>query len=412
MRRTAIDKAGAIGLPLVGVALTALFIATAQTKSDDSSQAVLISKGGSFAITGNARGLYPRPQDALRRDRLQPQRLCHQGHVDPRQRRERRRVCADEPRRRQFPRLAAGRRQAEAPSLASDRHAPERARRMHGSKVQAHLLRQGGEVIRRALVLAAIVLAACSALAPGTAQAGWSPSGSGSGYAKAQVVPAGSTPAASVSNRDVTVTWSASTPRRRRRGRICGQALQRLDRRAADHRRGLYGDDRGARLHGDGVPPGSWRYTVTPLIQGWVGGESAKSSTAAVSSPTLSFTSSTTITSLPTTLNGTVASFAAERPSPSGSTTPAAARSSREAPRRPRFPAAGARASAWPFRSAWPTARTPSTRSGAAARPRERDHRSRRHAGPYDRWRGDREDPRRNCRLHQTGRDVLRVRRT
>ena len=59
MRRTAIDKAVAIGLPLVGVALTALFIATAQTNGDDSSQAVLISRGGSFAITGNARGLYP-----------------------------------------------------------------------------------------------------------------------------------------------------------------------------------------------------------------------------------------------------------------------------------------------------------------------------------------------------------------
>lgn len=167
-------------------------------------------------------------------------------------------------------------------------------------------------MIRRALVLAAIVLAACSALAPGTAQAGWSSSGSGSGYAKAQVVPAGSTPAASVSNRDVTVSWSASTlPGGAgvggyvvKRYNASTDALQTIG-------AGCTGTIAALACTETAVPPGSWRYTVTPLIQGWVGGESAKSSTAAVSSPTLSFTSPTTITSLPTTLNGTVTSYAA-----------------------------------------------------------------------------------------------------
>lgn len=61
MRRTVIDKAGAIGLPLMGAALlAALLIAVAQARGDGSSQAVLTSsKGGSFAIKGNVGGLYP-----------------------------------------------------------------------------------------------------------------------------------------------------------------------------------------------------------------------------------------------------------------------------------------------------------------------------------------------------------------
>jgi len=50
-----------MGVPLLGVAvLAALVIATAQAKGDDSGQAVLASsKGGSFTIKGDARGLYP-----------------------------------------------------------------------------------------------------------------------------------------------------------------------------------------------------------------------------------------------------------------------------------------------------------------------------------------------------------------
>ena len=57
------------------------------------------------------------------------------------------------------------------------------------------------------------------------------------------------------------------------------------------------------------MAPGSWRYTVTPLKQNWVGGESAKSATATVNAPSLTFSSSTTIDSLPRTLSGSVASY-------------------------------------------------------------------------------------------------------
>jgi hypothetical protein len=61
MRRRVIDKAGAIGLPLLGVAvLAALAIATAQAKDGNPRQAVSTSsKGGAFAIRGNVTGLYP-----------------------------------------------------------------------------------------------------------------------------------------------------------------------------------------------------------------------------------------------------------------------------------------------------------------------------------------------------------------
>jgi hypothetical protein len=57
------------------------------------------------------------------------------------------------------------------------------------------------------------------------------------------------------------------------------------------------------------VPGGTWRYTVAPVKSNWVGAESSQSSNAAVASPSLSFSSSTTVTALPTTLSGTIAAF-------------------------------------------------------------------------------------------------------
>ena len=161
------------------------------------------------------------------------------------------------------------------------------------------------------LVLSAVLAVAGLALAPALAQAGWTSSGAGSGTAKAQVMPTGQTPTVSVSNRDVTVSWGASTlpggvP-------VGGYVVKRYD-AGTDALQTIgascTGTVSGLTCTETIVPPGSWRYTVTPVKQGWVGGESAKSSTATVSSPTLGFTSPTTISSLPATLNGNVANFA------------------------------------------------------------------------------------------------------
>jgi hypothetical protein len=57
------------------------------------------------------------------------------------------------------------------------------------------------------------------------------------------------------------------------------------------------------------VPSGAWRYTVTPVQGGWTGSESAQSASVTVQSPGLSFTSSTTVTSLPATLNANLTSL-------------------------------------------------------------------------------------------------------
>ena len=156
------------------------------------------------------------------------------------------------------------------------------------------------------LVLAvAVVLAAL----PATAVATWSDGAAGNAAAKAIALPAGATPAASVSGRSVTVSWSpttigaGATPD--------GYVVKR------------YGADDQPRTVGDGcagtvsattctesaVLAGEWRYTVAPRRGNWIGAESAFSAVATVEAPALSFTSST-VSTLPATLSGTLANFA------------------------------------------------------------------------------------------------------
>jgi hypothetical protein len=164
--------------------------------------------------------------------------------------------------------------------------------------------------LRGAVVLATLLLVASSAMAPGAARAGWASSVSGSAYSKAQVMPTGSTPAVSVSNRDATVTWSASTFVGG--AAVGGYAVERYE-ASTDALQavgaGCSGTITALACTEMDVPPGSWRYTVTPILEGWIGGESAKSSTAVVTPPTLTFTSPTPVTSLPAPLEGTVAGY-------------------------------------------------------------------------------------------------------
>src|SRR5919202_1061616 len=57
------------------------------------------------------------------------------------------------------------------------------------------------------------------------------------------------------------------------------------------------------------VPGGTWKYAVTPVRSNWTGTEGPQSASVTVASPSLTFSSSTSVTSLPTTLNGTIAAF-------------------------------------------------------------------------------------------------------
>lgn len=158
----------------------------------------------------------------------------------------------------------------------------------------------------RAILIGTAIAAAAN---PAAATAAWTHSGSGTPTAKAVSMPTGSTPTASVSNRSVTVSWSASTMPGG--GAVSGYVVKRYDTggNAQTIGSGCSGTIAALTCTETSVPGGTWKYTVTPLKANWMGFEGSMSSGATVSSPSLSFSSSTTVTSLPTTLNGTIAAF-------------------------------------------------------------------------------------------------------
>jgi hypothetical protein len=160
--------------------------------------------------------------------------------------------------------------------------------------------------MRARAVIAATV--AAFALLSSAAQASWTPAGAGGGSARAKALPAVAQPTATVSGRNVAVSWSAPTGG----APPSGYSIRVY---AAD------GSERaiGAACAGtvastgcteQGVQPGAWRYTVTPVIGNWAGGESDASSAASVGSPTLSLTPAT-VASLPATLTGQLSNYRA-----------------------------------------------------------------------------------------------------
>ncbi len=143
--------------------------------------------------------------------------------------------------------------------------------------------------------------------AAGAADAAWqTASGGGSAYAKARSVAAGSTPTASVSNRNVTVSWSAtggSVP-------VDGYVVRRFDTGGAEASVGssCSGTINALSCTETNVAPGSWRYTITPVRQNWQGAQSAQSTAVTVNAPALNLTT-TSFTVLRATTGGTIQSF-------------------------------------------------------------------------------------------------------
>ena len=140
-------------------------------------------------------------------------------------------------------------------------------------------------------------------------------------------MPAGGQPSASASNRSVTVSWSATSfaggPA------VAGYVVKRYSTGGALQTigAGCAGTVSALSCAETAVPPGNWRYTVTPKHGNWLGAESAQSTAVTVASPSLSFSSPTTLTSLPATLAGSIASFVPGQTVTTASTTPARARS-------------------------------------------------------------------------------------
>jgi hypothetical protein len=156
---------------------------------------------------------------------------------------------------------------------------------------------------RVAGILLGLVVAASL---PAVATANWNVSGSGRGYSRAQALPSGNLPSATVSGRSVTVSWSASSGA----APVSGYVVKRYDTNGVAQAIGsaCSGIITALTCTEQAAPGGQWRYTVAPANNNWRGTESGQSAAVTVASPSLSLTPAT-VTSLPTQLSGQVANF-------------------------------------------------------------------------------------------------------
>ena len=162
---------------------------------------------------------------------------------------------------------------------------------------------------RRSRFLVVLTFVVLVLALPGVAFAAWKTTGAGSGYARAPIVSAGNKPTATVSGRNVTVSWAASTAGS---ASVSLYKITRYD--SATHTAQTIGSTCSGTVSGltcteAAVAPGSWQYTVTPKIGLWSGAEGPSSTAAVVGSPSLSWTSSTTVNALPSTLTGSLGSY-------------------------------------------------------------------------------------------------------
>jgi hypothetical protein len=163
---------------------------------------------------------------------------------------------------------------------------------------------------RRFLGILVTVVAIVVAV-PTIALAAWVATGTGKGYTAAVSMPTGNKPTLATTGRNVTVSWTASNIVGSTH--VSGYVIRRFD-AATDTSQTV-----GAACSGTvatltcteaAVPSGTWYYEVTPAQGPWTGAPSIASANVTIASPSLTFSSSTVMKSLPTTLSGTVASFA------------------------------------------------------------------------------------------------------
>ena len=133
---------------------------------------------------------------------------------------------------------------------------------------------------RRSLLVA--VMAAGLAFVTFAAYAAWSGAITGTGLARAQTL-TGNKPTGTVSGSNVTVTWTASTfsdgvaatGYTVRRYSFPGGTVQTVGANCS-------GTITGTSCTENGVPTGTWQYTVTPSYSTWTGAESTKSDAVVV----------------------------------------------------------------------------------------------------------------------------------
>jgi hypothetical protein len=149
----------------------------------------------------------------------------------------------------------------------------------------------------RASTLALLAaLAVFTALAGGVAYAYFEATvaSGGNGGAASGSMPAANTPEASVSGSSVTVSWTQSSLSGQRLGAYAGGGYTLKRYPASGGGAVTPGAGCNTTIAGaastlscteTGVPPGSWKYTVTPVLNNWLGAESAKSASVTVIGP-------------------------------------------------------------------------------------------------------------------------------
>lgn len=160
-------------------------------------------------------------------------------------------------------------------------------------------------LLRGAIFLSALVASVGSSTA---AYASWANPGAGSGAVKAAQITAAAAPSGTVSVHSITLSWSAATIGGQN---VTGYNVKRYNASGTAQTigTGCAGTISGLSCTETSVPSGAWRYTVTPVQAGWTGPESAQSPAVTVQPAGLSLTSSTTVTSLPATLNANLTNY-------------------------------------------------------------------------------------------------------
>ena len=153
--------------------------------------------------------------------------------------------------------------------------------------------------------LIALVVALSSAFAV-VAEASWDGGGHGSAGAQADSLDAVEQPTASASNRSVTVDWSAPSSG----APAAGFVVKRYDGSGNPQAVGAGCRDTIAETEctETNVPPGTWRYRITPVNANWRGPESPASEPVTVAAPALSLNRSS-VASLPATITGAITNF-------------------------------------------------------------------------------------------------------
>lgn len=136
----------------------------------------------------------------------------------------------------------------------------------------------------------------------------WSASGSGSSTFLALTMPSGDTPSVSTLGRSVTVSWP---PKTLAGNPVDGYTVRRYDGGGVLQTigSGCSGLITGLSCTENPVDPGTWKYKVAANFQSWSGAEGPESTSVTVGPPALTFTSGTTPSSLPSTLDLSLANF-------------------------------------------------------------------------------------------------------